>query len=201
MKTLTILAAVALLGAEPATPDADKVFLYWEINSSPGLPGGPTPSQVAAGKTPVSRSAKEIEILKTAEAMRNLTYKKTHAYYLVSEPGGEPRSLFEAGYELSLAQARVSWATGRASTTVARLEQAEEFAAAWEDAESAQYASDGRSISSLLSDQAKASDASVKAKIALDRVRNALKKLGYDLSDVAKQPRIGIPKRKSPNGE
>jgi len=192
MKTLTfvamILLAFVLLGAnaKPGPSSSDRVFLYWDINSSLGLAGGPTPSQVAAGNPPLSRSVEEVDILKEAEKDACQRYRKMVAFRRAAAIGGELENFAAAGYALSVAQARVSWATGKSSATVARMAQASEFAQLRFD--SVQAANDAGKIA--FSEVIAAAEANTKAKISLNRVRIAFEQLGYDLTDVPKQLQI-----------
>jgi len=189
----TILVSLALLGAKdakdgdkPEPNSSDKIFLYWDINSSLGLPGGPTPSQVAAQKPPAYRSPEEFGYLDDAEIAACQRYSKVSALHRAAAIGGELEKFAAAGYSMSCAQARFAWARGKASEAVARLEQSVKFAELWADAAQAAYEAGKVAMSETVA----ASEAKTKAQIALVRVRDALEHLGYDLKDVKSQPQI-----------
>jgi len=164
---------------------SERVFLHWDVAASLGLMGGPTPEQLAEGKPPL-HSAKEIQALEDAVDIACLTYNRIFALYVVAARGGEADKFAAAGYALSLAQARLAWVKEQPSATVARMEQAEKFAKLW--LEAAQSAFDAETIT--LSDLLAAQSARTRSVVALDRCRNAILRLGYDLSDDSQQPRI-----------
>ena len=180
---MSILAAVTLFGC--SLRPSDTAFLHWDVNSALGLLGGPTPNQLVEGKPPI-RSPEEIGFLKEAEEVACQRYKKVMALYLTGAMGGEKEKFFATGYELSFAQARLSWSNGQASATVARLEQAVRFGNRWYEMAIAAY--DAQTIG--LQDLIAASNGKAKARESLDRVRSSLTRLGYDLKDVAQQPQV-----------
>jgi hypothetical protein len=163
----------------------DQALLHWDIASALGMPGGPTPTQLAEGTPPI-RTAEEIRALQDAETEACTLYRKIVALYLVGAMGGEAEKFGLAGYHLSFAQARLAWANQNASATVARLEQAVKFGDKWRKAAQAAY--DTNTVTVLELSQAMIGKAN--ARIARERVRNALERLGYDLSDVPQQSQI-----------
>jgi len=164
-----------------------NAFLHWDINSSLGLPGGPTPDQVANGKA-TTWSKEEIKAIEAAEASACNYFRKLHALWVAEARGGEDEPYAEAGYELSLAQARLAWVKGHASATVARMEQAVKFAEFWYDHIEPVYATNGQEHTRHK--WTAPVEAKHKSRVALIRVRNALQELGFDLRDVPKQPQI-----------
>jgi hypothetical protein len=184
-----VLLLCALLAAGPGAVAQEKVFLHWDVACCLGLLGGPTPQELETGKPPF-RSPEEIAELDEAEKVACLRYEQIRPLHQQGL-GASPAEFFAAGYALSRAQARLSWAQGHASAAVARLEQALQFAGdqpgvGWLGSAKAAYEAKTGSLLEFIA----ASEASAAAKESLTRVRVALKKLGYDLSDVPQQPQI-----------
>jgi hypothetical protein len=173
-----VLSRVAGCDSGPSRQD----FLVWDINSSLGLAGGLNSERFAAEKLGV-RSPEEIDILQHAERMACPTYLKRMALFVEGARGGEAEKYAAAGYELSVAQARLGWATGDANETVARLEQAEKFADLWLEAITAAYDAETVSLEQFV----EAADAHWRIKIARPRVLNALKRLGVETKNLPRQ--------------
>ena len=91
-----------------------------------------------------------------------------------------------SGLALSRAQARAAWAQGKVSAAVARMEQAVQFAEFAAASSEASFQVDTITLESMVA----ATESVAATKLSLIKLKRALRRLGYDLADVATQPRI-----------
>jgi hypothetical protein len=137
-------------------------------------------------KGPPPADAETIEILKAQEESARSLCARVTALFAVGAQGGESHNQAMASYNLCLARARLAWAEGKAAATLSWLEQTIDESARAFDCVRVTFHGEEITFAQTIDTNAARTTATLNA----FAVRQSCEAMGYDLTNVDKQPML-----------